>query len=242
MNETALAFDKIINERRSIRKYNQELNYDKEIVTRSLQRAILSPNSSNMQLWQFVRVLSNDKKTELANYCMNQLAATTARELVVFIARPDKYKESIAHNLELINSVDNYEKEERKAKRRHYYSKTMPLFYTFDFLFIFSLLKKLFVAITGISKPVVREVTAIDKKVTIHKSVGLAAATFMMSVRAEGYDSCPLEGFDSKRIKKMLNLPRHAQINMVIAVGPRAEDGVFYPRIRFPYSKVVSEI
>ena len=242
MTNNAAVFDEIVNSRRSIRIYDQESDYDKDIVKRSLERAILSPNSSNMQLWEFVRVLSHDKRAELAHYCCDQLAAVTARELVVFVARPDKYKQSIAHNLSLVNSPDNFEKEERKEKRRHYYSKLMSVFYAKDFLFIFSLLKKLYVTIGGMSKPTVREVTSIDKKVTIHKSVGLAAATFMMSVRAEGYDTCPLEGFDSKQVKKMLGLPRCAQINMIIAVGQRAADGVFYPRIRYPYSKVVSEL
>lgn len=242
MKEEAKVFDKIVNERRSIRNFDQKVTYDKRIVERSLQRAILSPNSSNMQLWEFVRVTSEDKKKELAHYCLDQLTATTASELVVFIARPDKYKQSIAHNLELVNAPDNFEKESRKEKRRAYYGKMMPAFYAFDFLFLFSLIKKLYVFLGGINKPVVREVTAIDKKVTIHKSVGLAAQTFMMSVRAEGYDTCPMEGLDSKRIKKMLGLPRRAQINMVISVGQRAEDGVFYPRIRYPYDEVVSEI
>jgi len=242
MTPEAEAFNKIVNERRSIRKYDQSVPYDKSIVERSLQRAILSPNSSNMQLWEFYRVTSDAAKKELAYYCMDQLPATTARELVVFVARPDHYKKSIAHNLELVNHPDNTEKESRKEKRRMYYGKMMPAFYAFDFLFLFSLLKKLFVTITGISKPSIREVTSIDKKVTIHKSVGLAAETFMLSVKAEGYDTCPMEGVDSKRIKKMLGLPRRAQINMVVSVGPQADDGVFYPRIRYPYDEVVKEL
>lgn len=242
MTPEAQAFDKIVNERRSIRNYDQKAPYDKSIVERSLERAILSPNSSNMQLWEFYRVTSEAKKKELAYYCLDQMPATTARELVVFVARPDKYKQSIAHNLELVNDPDNTEKESRKEKRRMYYGKMMPAFYAFDFLFIFSLLKKLFVTITGFSKPSIREVTSIDKKVTIHKSVGLAAETFMLSVKAEGYDTCPMEGVDSKRIKKMLGLPCRAQINMVISVGKKAEDGEFYPRIRYPYDEVVTEL
>ncbi len=242
MREEAKCFDKIVNERRSIRKFIQTEPYDKSIVERSLQRAILSPNSSNMQLWEFYRVISDDKKKALAHYCLDQLTATTASELVVFVARPDKYKQSIAHNLELVNSPDNFEKESRKEKRRGYYGKMMPAFYAFDFLFLFSLLKKLYVTITGLSKPVVREVTSVDKKVTIHKSVGLAAQTFMLSVRAEGYDTCPMEGLDSKRVKKLLGLPRRAQINMIVSVGPRAEDGIFYPRVRYPYDEVVKEV
>ncbi len=242
MTKEAEILDQIINERRSIRIYDRSEPYDRSIVERSLRRAILSPNSSNMQLWEFYRVIEQGKKKELAHYCLDQLAAKTAGELVVFVARPDKYKQSIAHNLTLVNAPDNFEKESRKEKRRAYYSKMMPAFYAFDFLFIFSLLKKMFVSLVGITKPSVREVTAIDKKVTIHKSVGLAAQTFMLSVRAEGYDTCPIEGMDSKRIKKMLKLPRRAQINMVIAVGKRAEDGVFYPRIRYPYEEVVKEV
>ena len=39
----------------------------------------------------------------------------------------------------------------------------------------------------------------------MHKSVGLAAQTFMLSIAAEGYDSCPMEGFDSKKLKSFLS-------------------------------------
>ena len=42
-----------------------------------------------------------------------------------------------------------------------------------------------------------------------------------------GYDSCPMEGIDSKRIKKLLNLPRKAQISMVISAGKRAKNGIY---------------
>ncbi len=55
----------------------------------------------------------------------------------------------------------------------------------------------------------------------------------MLSIRAFGYDSCPMEGMDSKRIKKMLGLPRKAQISMVISAGKRAENGVYGERVRF---------
>lgn len=241
-NAKAQIFDQIVNERRSVRIYDSSKPYDKNIVERSLKRAILSPNSSNMQLWEFYRITSKEKKAKVAEYCLNQLPAKTAQELVVFVARPDKYKQSIAFNLDLINSKDSFEKESRREKRRAYYGKAMPLFYMPDFLFLFSILKKIVVSLVGINKPMVREVTAMDKKVTIHKSVALAAQTFMLSIKAEGYDTCPLEGFDSKRIKNLLNLPRKAQINMIICVGNADKDGVWYPRKRYDYEEVVKEI
>ena len=57
--------------------------FDHEAVTRALNLATLSPNSSNMQLWQFHRVVSDDKREQLAKLCMGQNAAKTARELIV---------------------------------------------------------------------------------------------------------------------------------------------------------------
>jgi len=242
MTTKAEAFNEIVNERRSVRNYDENHSYDKSIVERSLQRAILSPNSSNMQLWEFYRVISEEKKTKVAHFCLDQIPAKTAHELVVFVARPDKYKQSIKFNLDLINSDDSFEKESRRKKRRDYYKNKMPLFYTFDFLFVLSTIKKLFVTLVGLTKPTVHEVTSINKKVTIHKSIALAAQTFMLSVKAEGYDTCPLEGFDSKRIKKLLDLPRKAEINMVIAAGKGADDGVWYPRKRYGYNEVVKEL
>lgn len=241
MTQQADIFDCIVQQRRSIRIYDNSISYDKSVVERSLQRAILSPNSSNMQLWEFYRIHTEPARSKVAEFCLGQLPATTASELVIFVARPDKYKKSIDLNMSLINSPDNFEKESRKEKRRAYYGKLMPLFYRPDPIGLFSVLKKVFVTLKGIKEPVVREVTFVNKKVTIHKSVALAAQTFMLSVSAEGYDTCPLEGVDSKRLKKYLGLPKVAEINMVIAVGKRAEDGVFYPRIRYPYQDVVKE-
>jgi nitroreductase len=70
-------------------------------------------------------------------------------------------------------------------------------------------------------------------KIWAHKSTALACQNLMLSLRAYGYDSCPMEGMDSKQIKKLLNLPRRAQITMVISAGKRAENGVYGKQIRF---------
>lgn len=50
----------------------------------------------------------------------------------------------------------------------------------------------------------------------------------MISTAAEGYDPCPLEGFDSKRMKKLLEFPYGAGINMVVPCGIRdGEKGIW---------------
>ncbi len=242
MEQQKTDFEKIVRSRRSMRKYDTTIEYNSNIVKKSLELAILSPNSSNMQLWEFYRVTSKSAKEKIAHYCLDQNTAKTAGEMVVFVVRPDRVKQSIKHNLDLINDKNSFEKDSHRERRRKYYGKVMPLFYSRDFLFLLSLLKKLLVTAIGLKRPIVREVTSINKKVTIHKSIALAAQTFMLAVKSYGYDTCPLEGFDSKRIKQFLKLPRRAEINMVITVGKGLNEGIWYPQKRFTYNQVVKEV
>ena len=57
-----------------------------------------------------------------------------------------------------------------------------------------------------------------------------------------GYDTCPMEGSDTSRVKKILNLPRKAEINMIIGCGIRAENGVYSDRFRVPFDDVYKKI
>jgi nitroreductase len=61
----------------------------------------------------------------------------------------------------------------------------------------------------------------------------------MLSISAEGFHSCPMEGFDEKRVKKALNLPYGAEINMIISIGMATEEGIWGPRLRVPFDEVV---
>jgi nitroreductase len=91
----------------------------------------------------------------------------------------------------------------------------------------------------GIRKPFMRFGGKADQRVMVHKSCALAAQTFMLSIAAEGFDTCPMEGFDAVRVKKALNLPLGAEINMIISVGKGTQDGVWGERFRLPYDEVV---
>ena len=94
----------------------------------------------------------------------------------------------------------------------------------------------------GINKPFMRFGGKADQRVMVHKSCALAAQTFMLSVTAEGYDTCPMEGFDRNRVHKFLNLPSGAEINMIVAVGKGMKEGIYGQRIRLPYEDVVFKI
>jgi nitroreductase len=52
------------------------------------------------------------------------------------------------------------------------------------------------------------------------------------------FDTCPMEGFDSLMIKKILDLPGKAEINMVVSCGIRLPEGVYGERFRIPFDEV----
>jgi nitroreductase len=51
------------------------------------------------------------------------------------------------------------------------------------------------------------------------RSSGIAAQTLMLSAKAMGYDSCPMDGFDFEAVGKLINLPADHCIAMFVAVG-----------------------
>jgi len=242
MQKEAKIFDAIVDARRSIRIYDDKAPFDGDAVKRSLDRAILSPNSSNLQLWEFYRVKTKSKKDELAKLCLGQKAATTANELIVFVARKDHWK----RNAEFVFNEIKKDFPEKTGKKEQlitdYYTKLIPTLYFTDPMDITGSVKTIISMFGGAFQPIPREVTAVDVRIIVNKSVALAAQTFMLSMKAEGYDSCPMEGFDSKRVKKFLGLPRAAEITMIVSVGTAKPEGVYGKRVRIPKEQVIFEI
>ena len=240
--ESAEIFDRIVSDRRSVRIYDNNSGFEEDAVQRSLERAVLSPNSSNLQLWEFYRVRSKDKLKALAHYCLDQKAASTAKELIVVVTRKDKWRSRSKYILNKARERFPAEIGRKEKLIIRYYDRIIPFLYTSDPLDVWGGIKKLLTGATGLFRPIAREVSANDMRIVVHKSAALASQTFMLSMKAEGYDTCPMEGFDSVRVKKLLNLPRGAEVNMIIGVGKATPAGIYGPRVRVPNEVVIFEI
>jgi nitroreductase len=238
MTDTAECFNTIVHTRRAVRKFDPT-DYDPQAVTRSLERAHLAPSSSNMQLWEFYRVSTPDTMKLLSRFCMGQNTTETAREIIVVVVRPDLWKRRAQSNFNFVKENLGDRPAFKGRSALSYYSKLMPMLYNNDVLGIRGAIKKLVAWFIGLRRPMVRQVSGTDMRIVAHKSAALAAQTFMLSMVAEGHDTCPVEGFDSKRVKRLLNLPRRAEINMVITCGKRIPEGIYGPRFRVPLSEVV---
>lgn len=51
------------------------------------------------------------------------------------------------------------------------------------------------------------------------KSTALAGENLMLALRALGFDSCPLKGIDTTRIRKLLPLPRAAEVCLAVSAA-----------------------
>lgn len=228
--------------RRSTRVY-QDTPIDTEKVKQCLYNASLAPTSSNLQLWEFYHITNKETISKLAEACFNQNAAKTAQQLVVIVTRKDLWRKRANANIDFLNKIYNKpDLEDRWLKRKkmavNYYKKIIPTIYT-DFLGILGMIKYIAFQIVGLFRPIYRQTRASDMRIVAHKSAGLAAQNFMTSMAAINYDTCPMEGSDTLRVKQILNLPRGAEINMVIGCGIRNEEkGIYGPRFRVPFEEV----
>ncbi len=242
--EKTQTFTNALQFRRSIRVYDEKKEIDTDIVKKCIQQATLAPNSSNLQLWEFHHVVSEAMLKKLSEACLGQSAASTAKQLVVVVSRKDLWKkraeENASYLYRLFGKKQPYEYTPREKFALGYYKKIIPYVYS-NFLGISGYIKYIYACIIGFFKPTYRQFRNSDLRVVAQKSAGLAAQTFMLSMATEGYDTCPMEGFDSLRVKKILKLPPSAEINMVISCGIRKPEGVYGERFRIPFEKVYTQ-
>lgn len=221
-------FHNLVASRRSVRVYTDRA-IPEDAVRRVQHSALQAATSSNLQTTEIHWVRNPEKKQQLVAACLGQPAAATAKELFVVVARPDLWKRNndwmIAH---LKATPDAPE------RAIQYFTKITRLVYTMGPFGVLGPLKRIWFALRGLQQPTPREpVSLADMRTWAQKTAALAAAHFMLGMRAEGFDTCPMEGMDSKRVRQILGLPRQACITMVLSAGERAEGGVYGPRFRF---------
>ncbi len=240
-----MTLEEIIHYRRSVRHY-KNVPIDTEKVKHCIELATLAPNSSNMQLWEFYHITNPDILQKLAVACLGQESATTARQMVVFVTRQDlnrkRAKKIMALETQNVQKNSPPQKQEKRIKKwQLYYGMVMPVLYA-RLLGIAGLIRTIVVNIVGVFRTIIYQVSESDVRVVVHKTCALAAQTFMLAMANEQYDTCPMEGFDSRRVKRILKLPYGAEINMIVSCGIREERGVWGDRMRIPFDEVYRQV
>ncbi|MBT7656676.1 MAG: nitroreductase family protein [Flavobacteriales bacterium] len=242
MRMKKLSATEAIRYRRSVR-VQSDVPIDSALVKACIANATLAPNSSNMQLWEFYHITSEEANKNIKAACFNQPAARTAQQLIIPVVRMDLWKQRIqALKEDLIAGFEKAKERnpEKEAKAIAYLDDEMPEIYQKKSWWEKFRLQRN-IRQQGKTKAVYREVSACDLRIIGQRSTALAAQNFMISMAEVGYDTCPMEGYDSLRIKEILGLPDTAEINMVIGCGIRAENGIYGDQFRLPLEDVYFE-
>lgn len=208
-----------------------------EVLDRCLDAARMAASSSNLQHWEYVIIRDPEARREANAICLDQQGPAKAPLLVAVVAHTDTWRRTSRFMLDTLK--------ERGILRKSqvaYWGKHMPILYTAGPFGLFGLLKKAFSRVRSLFKPVHNLMSRNDVRVLAHKSTALSAATFMLALRAEGYDSCPMEGFDPWRAKRLLGLGSGAEVCMFIAVGKRGPKALWWERILVPRAWTVREL
>ena len=204
-----------------------------------LNAARHAPSSFNTQPYRFFWVESPDGKAAAAQLCLGQAPAKTASALVVAVADIGSLSATSQSQLEWMRSNGFSDEKLRDYERT---AKLGRIIFMPGPLGIFGALKWSVFRLMNYWKimgmpPLSRQ--NIFKWAT--KSTSLACENLMIAAEALGLNTCPMEGFDGRRLSRLLGLSaRYHEIVMVIAIGKKSRSYVEPPQWRRPLEATVT--
>jgi len=204
-----------------------------------LDAARHAPSSFNSQPYRFIWVESPERKASVAKLCMGQRPAETASALVVAVADIGSLAATSQAQLEWMRrsgfsdaKVQDYERTAKLGRILF-----MPGPFGIFAAFKWTIFRLVHLWKTMGMPPLFRQ--AIFKWAT--KSTSLACENLMIAAETLGLSTCPMEGFDGRRLCKFLGLSaRHHEIVMVIAIGKKSASYVGPPQWRRPLEATVT--
>lgn len=224
--------------RRAIKAF-EPVEIPQALRERILDAARHAPSSFNMQPYRFFWVESSARKATAAKLCLGQIPAETASALVVAVADIGSMAATSLAQAEWMRSSGFSHAKIRDYERTAKIGRILFMPGPFG---IFSAIKWAIFRLLNLCRtigmpPVSRQ--GVLKWAT--KSTSLACENLMIAAEAVGLNTCPMEGFDGRRLSKFLGLSaRHHEIVMVIAIGKKSQDYVETPQWRRPLEATVT--
>ena len=214
-------------------------------ISRGLREQILdaarhAPSSFNTQPYRFYWLETAGKKAAVAKLCLEQTPAVTASALIVAVADIGSLAATSQGQLEWMRSRSEF----TEAKIRDYErtAKIGRILFMPGPFGIFGMVKKGIFWLLNLWKTIgMPPLSRQDIFKWATKSTSLACENLMIAAEALGINTCPMEGFDGRRLSKYLGLsPRYHEIVMVIAMGKKSHAYVQPPQWRRPLEATVT--
>jgi nitroreductase len=204
-----------------------------------LNAARHAPSSFNVQPYKFYWVQSPTNKAAVAKLCLGQKPAETASALVVAVADLGSLSATSQGQLEWMRRSNFTEEKIRDYEREAKIGRILFMPGPFG---VFAAIKRALFWLLNLRKVIgMPPLSRQDLFKWATKSTSLACQNLMIAAESLGMNTCPMEGFDGRRLSQYLGLfRRHHEIVMVIAIGRRSCSHNEPPQWRRPLEATVT--
>ncbi len=231
MSEADLhAFVAMARRRRAVRHFKPD-PVDPAVLAEALEAARWAPSGYNLQPTHFVVVKKRARREALRRACLNQAQVTEAPICVVFVGD----RQVVANHFEQVLAADR-EASAISPEYERLLRRVVPMAFNTGPLGLGRLLKAVAAPLLRLFVPV-PSLPAVECKAWLARQAALCAMNFMLAASAAGLATCPMEGFDERRVRRVLQLPRSMVPLIVVPLGFAAGDGA--GKTRLPPSQLI---
>lgn len=183
-------FKATLTQRRAINFFDPQRSVASELVRGIIESAALTPSSFNLQPWNVMIIDDPDQKARLRQAAWDQAKVTEAP--VVLIVLADRHGWQGGHpTVERVFNESVAAGAMQSGQKDWFLNATQGLY--------------------GSSSE--------RQQAFANKNAGMFAMALMLSAKAAGLETHPMDGFDLDAVRKTFNIPDQYWIPMLIAVG-----------------------
>ncbi len=211
---THLPTPEAIQQRRAVRRFSSQKVRD-QLVYELLELSNRAPSGFNIQPWHFVLVRDQEIRGLIHHVALGQKQIIEAPITVVFAANQRAWKEEFPRIIKssLTEGLMSKEYARYSAANVRAQFRTGPFgFYGFA--------KRITHPLRRLSKPLADPFYTADEVRSYSRAqTMIAASTFMIAASGAGLATSPIEGFDERRLKKLLAIPSHFSVPVIVSLG-----------------------
>ncbi|CAM9860003.1 unnamed protein product [Pylaiella littoralis] len=229
----AEAFERITLARRATKHFDRRAVPD-DVLKKVLALVLRAPSGFNIQPYEVIVITSEEGKKKLSSAMLgpNRERVLEAGAAVVFA--------SDLNSMKNVRKLTNMLREEGWPRK---FIRKVPLYLSVFstghnrlFRFPYALAKK-------ISFGVVRRLgkgmpTVSGAETWAFKNTMLAVQELLLAATSHGLATCPMEGFDMRRLRKALRIPVRYSVPIVVCIGYPSEEQRDFKTLRFPPNEV----
>ncbi|MGG1875989.1 nitroreductase family protein [Paenibacillus cisolokensis] len=202
-----MSVQQIMNSRRSVRHYDPDYKISADKLAAIIETASKSPNGNNVQATRYLIIDDPELRAALLPVAYHQQQVVEASALIVMLGDYRAFEE------------DNIKHIHEQGYQAGYYDETL-----IDVL--------AHAAIQYYANK-----SAEELKLELTRDVSLASMSLVMLAKEAGLDTITMSGYDSGKLKEVLNISDRYLDVMLIAIGKGIKDG--HPTVRHPVERIM---